>query len=220
MNPADKTHFAKLITGLAQTFHTAVSAADLETYWRLLSRFPLEEIERAIAGYCRSPKGHRFFPKPSELMALIVGSDADQALRAWSKVLRVIRGVGAYRTVVFDDPLIHGVIWDMGGWQALCAMRVEEEPFRAKEFERRYVGYVARPPTRYPKQLAGITDTVNAAQGYGPIRPPTLIGDEQKALYVLHRGREPSQLLSFKTLTAEQLAQLCLTQMEEEETPP
>jgi hypothetical protein len=220
VNPTDKTRFAKLITGLAQTFHTAVSAVDLETYWRLLSRFSLEEIERAIAGYCRSPQGHRFFPKPSELMALIVGSDADQALRAWSTVLRAIRGIGAYRTVVFDDPLIHAVIWDMGGWQALCAMRVEEEPFRAKEFERRYVGYVARPPTRYPKQLAGITDTVNAAQGYGPIRPPTLIGDEQKALHVLHRGREPSQLLSFKTLTAEQLAQLCLTKMEEEETPP
>ena len=219
MNPTDKTGFARLITGLAQTFHTAVSAADLEAYWRLLSRFSLEEIERAIAGYCRSPKGHRFFPKPSELVVLIVGSDTDQALRAWSTVMRAIRGVGAYRTVVFDDPLIHAVIWDMGGWQALCALLVDEEPFRAKEFERRYVGYVTRPPTRYPRKLAGITDTVNAANGYGQIRPPTLIGDEQKALQVLQSGQDSSQLLSFKSMTAEQFARVCLTQMEEE-TPP
>ena len=216
MNPTDKTRFAELITGLAQTFHTPISAADLEAYWRLLSRFSLEEIERAIAGYCRSSKGHRFFPKPGELVALMVGSDADQALRAWSKVMRAIRGVGAYRTVVFDDPLIHAVIWDMGGWQALCAMLLQDEPFRAKEFERRYVGYVARPPTRYPRQLAGITDTVNAANGYGQIRPPTLIGDEQKALQVLQQGQDASLLLSFKGMTAEQLAHVCLIKIEKE----
>jgi hypothetical protein len=216
VNPVDKTRFAELITGLAQTFHTPISATDCEAYWRLLSRFSLEEIERAIAGYCRSPKGHRFFPKPSELVALIVGSDADQALRAWSKVLRAIRGVGAYRTVVFDDPLIHVVICDMGGWQALCAMLVDEEPFRAKEFERRYVGYVARPPTRYPRQLTGITDTINSTQGYSQIRPPTLVGDEQKALQVLQKGQDISQLLSFKSMTAEQFAQLCLMKIEEE----
>lgn len=216
MNPADKTRFAELITGLAQTFHTPISATDLEAYWRLLSRFSLGEIEQAIATYCRSPKGHRFFPKPSELVALMVGSDTDQALRAWSKVLRAIRGVGAYRTVVFDDPVIHAVIWDMSGWQALCAMLVEDEPFRAKEFERRYVGYVARPPTKYPRQLAGITDTINATQGYGQIRPPTLVGDEQKALQVLEGGQEPSQLLSFKGLSVEQYARLCLNKIEEE----
>ena len=124
--------------------------------------------------------------------------------------------IGAYRTVVFDDPLIHAVIWDMGGWQTLCAMLIKDEPFRAKEFENRYVGYVARPPTQYPRQLAGITDTVNSAQGYGQVNLPTLIGDEQQALRVLQTGREPSQLLSFKSMSAEQLARLCLTQIEEE----
>lgn len=212
----NKTRFAELITGLAQTFHTPISAADLEAYWRLLNRFSLEDIERAVVGYCRSPQGHRFFPKPSELAALIVGSDTDQALRAWSKVFRAIRGVGAYRTVVFDDPLIHAVVWDMGGWQALCALRIQDEPFRAKEFERRYVGYVARPPTRYPRQLTGITDTVNAARGYGQIQPPTLIGDERQALQVLQEGQNPSQLLPFKAMTAEQCARLCVIKIEEE----
>jgi hypothetical protein len=216
VNPADKIRFAELITGLAQTFHAPISATDLEAYWRLLSRFSLGEIEQAIAGYCRSPKGHRFFPKPSELVALMVGSDADQALRAWSKVLRTIRGVGTYRTVVFDDPIIHAVIWDMGGWRSLCSMLVEDEPFRAKEFERRYVGYVARPPTKYPRQLVGITDTINATQGYGQVRPPTLIGDEQKALQVLESGQEANQLLSFKGLSVEQYARLCLSKIEEE----
>ena len=104
----------------------------------------------------------------------------------------------------------------MGGWQALCALLVSEEPFRAKEFERRYVGYVTRPPSRYPQQLTGITDTVNAARGYRHIQPPTLIGEEQKALQVLQKGQDASQLLSFKGMTAEQFARVCLTKMEEE----
>ena len=216
MDKADKPRFAELITGLAQTFHTPISSADLETYWQLLNRFSLHAIEQAVVTYCRSPEAHRFFPKPSELVALVVGSGPDQALRAWSKVIRAIRGVGAYRTVVFDDPLIHAVIWDMGGWQTLCAMLIQDEPFRAREFEKRHVGYVARPPTQYPRQLAGITDTVNSAQGYGQVNLPTLIGDERQALHVLQTGREPSQLLSFKSMSAEQLARLCLTQIEEE----
>lgn len=216
MDKADKTRFAELITGMAHTFRTPISAADLENYWRLLNRFPLNSIGQAIVTYCRSPEAHRFFPKPSELVALVVGSGTDQALRAWSKVIRAIRGVGAYRTVVFDDPLIHAVIWDMGGWQDLCAMLIKDEPFRAKEFEKRYVGYVARPPTKYPRQLAGISDTLNAAQGYGQVKPPTLIGDETLALQVLQGGQESSQLLSFKSMSAEQLARLCLTKIEEE----
>ena len=132
--------------------------------------------------------------------------------------MRAIRRVGAYRTVVFDDPLIQAVIWDMGGWQALCAMLSRDEPFRAREFERRYASYVARPPTAYPRQLMGITDTVNTSKGYQPTSAPTLIGDEQKALQVLQTGQEASQLLSFKLLSPGQYAQCLLTKKTPEES--
>lgn len=208
MEKTDKFRFAELITGLAQTFHTPISAADLENYWRLLGNFSLASIEQAIVTYCRSPNAHRFLPKPGELVAIVQGDSAAQALLAWSKVARAIRVVGAYRSVVFDDPLIQAVIWDMGGWQALCAMSIKDEPFRAREFEKRYMHYLIRPPTSYPRQLTGITDAVNAARGYIQQAPPTLIGDLDKALHVFKGGQESGKLLELKPLSVAEFAQM------------
>ena len=208
--------FAELITGLAQTFQTPISASDLENYWRWLRPYALSSIEQAVVDFCRSPDAHKFFPKPGELVAALEGGSAGQALRAWSKVMHAIRRVGAYRTVVFDDPLIHAVIWDMGGWQTLCAMLTRDEPFRAREFEKRYTSYLARPPTAYPRQLSGITETVNASKGYHSTSPPILVGDQQKALQVLKTGQEAGQLLSLKPVSPEQYARCLLTKKKEE----
>lgn len=208
MDKTDKTRFAELMTGLAQTFQTPISATDLDNYWQLLKGFSLPAVEQAIVGYCRSSEGHRFLPKPGELVARLAGGSAGQALLAWSKVLRTIRGVGIYRSVVFDDPLIQAVIWDMGGWQTLCAMTQSDEPFRAREFEKRYTGYLLRPPTAYPRQLLGLSDSLNGMNGYRPLRPPTLIGDEHRALQVLQSGQEAHQLLSFKPLPLAQFTRL------------
>ena len=218
MDATDKMRFAELITGLAQTFQTPISAGDLENYWQLLRVFPLKAVEQSIVGYCRSPEAHRFLPKPGELVALVQGGSVGQALLAWSKVLRAIRGIGAYRTVVFDDPLIQAVIGDMGGWQCLCAMRIQDQPFQAREFEKRYLHYLARPPTAYAKQLTGITDAVNAARGYDPVLPPILIGDEQQALWVLQSGQEGCQLLAFKSLSCKQWRHLLSTKKVNEES--
>ncbi len=217
MESADKRPFAKLITGLAQTFQTPISASDLENYWRWLRPYALSAIERAVVDFCRSPEAHQFFPKPGELVAALEGGSTGQALRAWSKVMHAIRRAGAYRTVVFDDPLIHTVVWDMGGWQTLCTMLTRDEPFKAREFEKRYTSYLSRPPTVHPRQLTGISDTVNAAKGYQSTSAPMLIGDEQKALQVLKTGQEASQLLSVKPLSLEQYAQCLLTNKNSEE---
>ncbi len=215
MEIADKKRFAQLITGLAQTFQTPISAGDMENYWRWLRPYDLKAIEQAVGDYCRSPAAHRFFPKPGELVAALQGDCASQALRAWSKVMETIRHVGAYRTVVFDDPLIHVVIWDMGGWQTMCSMLIKDEPFKAREFEKRYTSYLSRPPKAYPRQLVGITDSVNVPQGYSASHP-TLIGNEQQALQVLQNGQDASQLLSFKPISAEQYARCLLPKKTEE----
>lgn len=219
MNTADKVRFAKLITGLAQTFQTPISSGDLENYWQLLKVFPLKAVEQAIIAYCRSPDAHKFLPKPGELVALVQGDSVGQALLAWTKILRAIQSVGAYRSVIFDDPLIQAVIGDMGGWQRLCAMRVQDQPFQAKEFEKRYTHYLARPPIAYPKQLIGIIDAVNAARGHDQASSPILIGDEKRALQVLKGGQDGHQLLSFKPLSLKQSAKLLSTQQSKDEDP-
>ncbi len=79
MEDTDKKRFAELMAGLAQTFITDISAQDLENYWRLLKGYPLGQIEQAIIGYCASPEGHRFMPKPGEIIAAFHGKESEQS---------------------------------------------------------------------------------------------------------------------------------------------
>ena len=166
MEDTDKKRFAELMAGLAQTFITDISAQDLENYWRLLKGYPLSQIEQAIIGYCASPEGHRFMPKPGEIIAAFHGKENEQSLLAWVKVTKGMRQVGASKTVVFDDPMIHAVIADLGGWIRLCRLTERELNFQQREFERLYACYRHRPLRKYPCQLTGIPDTANAAAGY------------------------------------------------------
>jgi hypothetical protein len=89
--------------------------------------------------------------------------------------------------VVFDDPLIHAVIEDMGGWIKLCESPLKELPFTALDFQKRYRALVTHPPLRYPGSLAGICERDNAKNGYVNA-PALLIGNRHKAIKVLKNG--------------------------------
>jgi hypothetical protein len=90
----------------------------------------------------------------------------------------------------------------MGGWIKLCSIKNEQMPFRANEFQKRYMGYVNKKPARYPKYLFGVTECDNAKNGY-EIVPPILLGDAQKAEEVIRTGgglplpsKQSTQILS------------------------
>jgi Domain of unknown function (DUF6475) len=203
MEDTDKKRFAELMAGLAQTFATDISQQDLENYWRLLRGHPLEQIEQAIIGYCTSPEGHRFMPKPGELISAVHGKQNEQSLLAWVKVTKGIRQAGASKTVIFDDPVIHAVVADLGGWIRLCRLTERELNFQQREFERLYACYRLRPLKKYPRQLTGIPDTANAAAGYEWSQKPVLLGDPIQAALVYKNGtnhRLPSQTLSVQQI--------------------
>jgi hypothetical protein len=206
MEDSDKKRFAELMAGLAQTFITDISAQDLENYWRLLKNYPLSQIEQAIVGYCISPEGHRFMPKPGEIIAAVHGKESDQSLLAWVKVTQGIRQAGASKTVVFDDPMIHAVIADLGGWIRLCHLTTRELSFQQREFERLYACYCRRPLRQYPYQLTGINDTANAAAGYALQQKPVLLGDPAKAAQVYKNGNK-NYYLPAQTLSVQQIMQ-------------
>lgn len=79
MEDTDKIRFAELIGGLAQTFVTDISQQDLENYWQFLRGYRIERIEQAIVDYCISPEGHRFMPKPGEIVASLHGKQNEQS---------------------------------------------------------------------------------------------------------------------------------------------
>ncbi len=206
MDKKDMPRFGELMTWLAQTFNNHISHIDVENYWRFLKSYPLKSVEQAIINYCRSPDGHAFMPKPGEIITYIEGNSMNQATQAWTKVLRANKRIGAYTTVVFDDPIIHAVIYDMGGWIKLCEMKEADTPFRAREFEKRYSYYLINKPRAYPKQLVGLFDAKNKMDGFAE-ELPTLIGHEQNAIEVYQNGQEPEKLNEgYKKLPKELLA--------------
>jgi hypothetical protein len=187
----DLAEFTDLLTTLSVVYRTPLSSKSIELYWRVLQKFEFAEVKAAFQAHLTDPDAGQFMPKPADLIRCLKGDRKTQALQAWSTVAEGIRSMGGYASVVFDDPMIHAVIEDMGGWISLCQTLLKDFPFRANEFETRYAAYVLHPPLRYPKQLTGLEEMQNQISGH-PIKPPLLMGDPQRALAVLQQGSNKS----------------------------
>ena len=206
MLTTDMPDFINLMTGLCVIYGKSMNKALADIYWRALQRFDLPAIKDAFQAHVDNPDTGQFMPKPAEVVKYLEGSTSTQAMQAWTRVERAIGSVGSYRSVVFDDPLIHAVIADMGGWVQLCKTDVKELPFKANEFAKRYASFVLHAPQTYPRQLTGLLEQQNGQLGFKP-EPPALIGDKQKALAVYQHGGDNTLLVHQPTLPLQRLIQ-------------
>lgn len=187
MNEQDKAAFAALMTGIAEIYQKKISTALLNIYWRALSRYDLAEIQRAMDTHVVNPSVGQFMAKPADVVSYIEGTAEMRALQAYSKVESAIRHIGSYTSVAFDDPIIHAVIRDMGGWVRFCSIKTEAVPFQTNEFIKRYQGYLSFKRSDYPPYLRGLFDD--------PKKLPVLVGDKEKAKVVIAGGNDNYQLI-------------------------
>jgi hypothetical protein len=205
MQPNEINEFTRVLSSVSVLYAKAMSKALVELYWAALSSFELGAVKQALQSHVQSPDTGQYMPKPADVVRFLQGDSRTQALQAWSRVVSAMRAVGGYGSVVFDDPLVHAVIHDMGGWITLCQTVEKDLPFRGADFTARYVGFVGRPPAHYPKQLTGLTAHQNALQGYKS-DPPVCLGDPQKALQVYQQGQWPGPLYTALPAQAESTA--------------
>lgn len=189
MKDQDQAKFTATLNGLmVETYQREpLSAIGLSLWWNALREYELADVLRALSAHVLNPDAGQFPPKPADIVKHLAGTGDARAFSAWAKTLRAVQSVGTYRSVVFDDPIIHAVVSDMGGWVELGKITNDDLPFRAQEFHRRYRAYLLTPPATYPRMLTGISDAQNALAGHR-LAPPTLIGDPQAAAVVLERG--------------------------------
>lgn len=183
----DVPKFTILMAGMGELYGKTISSQLIDIYWQVLRKYELIDIQNAFQAHVQNPDCGQFFPKPADIVRFIEGNGESKALIAWAKVERAVIQVGRYQSVAFDDPLIHAVIEDMGGWVKLCAMKNDQMPFIANEFQKRYMGYVNKNPVRHPKYLWGILECDNTKNGF-EVEPPVLIGNAEKAKEVLKSG--------------------------------
>lgn len=188
MKHEDKTQFATLMGALSEYYNRDISDALIGMYWQGLEHYDIGAVRESLNRHMQNPESGQFFPKIADISKMLGGTTSDKALNAWAKVDKAIRYVGPYQSVAFDDPLIHRVLQDMGGWIGLGQKTDEDWPFIAREFENRYRGYAMRnEKPDYSPTLIGLAEAHNAKEGFA-IEPPMLIGNAEQAKRVMQSG--------------------------------
>ena len=163
----------------ADYYKETLSEGDINLWLRDLSPFPFDDILSAFGKWRQSSDR---MPKISNIVEIIRGSEEDLALAALIKVENAMSLYGSYATVVFDDPIIHAVIPELGGWVRTCRLSENEFTWWKKDFRERYQHHLRYGTlTNLPPKLLGIYDERNLLFGEKP-QKPVVIGDYEKAV--------------------------------------
>ena len=194
MQSTDQPSFFEALIATAEIYGKNLSPEAQMLYWHCLSAFEAQAVIAALRRCCMDPDTGQFMPKPADVIRQIKGGTEDQALLAWTNVEKAITRIGCYASVVFDDPIIHAVLQDMGGWVQLCKVTDDELPFKRNEFVTRYRDYAQRqaiPP--HPQVLTGLVNAERRMLGYEP-EEPRFVGNKEKCKAVMTGATQPEAL--------------------------
>lgn len=186
MTHEEKRQFKGLIASVYDLYRKGdtLSPTTMSLWFNALEGYELPIISAALTHHARNPDTGMYLPMPADVVRLIEGGSDDVGLIAWGKVDRAVRSVGPYRTVVFDDPLIHYTLTQFGGWPKVCTFTEEDWKFQRQPFVTMYKGARQR-RIEYPAKLLGIAEATN---GEKHREPPYLIGNEEGCRHVLATG--------------------------------
>lgn len=188
MKSNDFEKFGEMLVAVGDLYGKSMSEMSIGLYFNALKEYDLSAVRQAFDRYVKNPDSGQFMPKPADLIRMMQGTSLDASMAAWAKVDKAVRQIGTYTSVVFDDPLIHRAIADIGGWVKLGQKTEDEWPFVARDFQNVYKGYAHRNEIPdYDPVLMGITDCYNSAEGYGK-QGPRLIGNAEQAHQVMLGG--------------------------------
>lgn len=172
---------AKVMQPVSELYGKNLTSEVLNLWFGLLNSYSIEDIQNAFSLYLQTESR---MPLPADILKILRGSEEDRALAALIKVEEAMERHGGYATVVFDDPIIHAVISELGGWSRSCRQTEKDFTWWEKDFRERYrhhLRYGSGIPTDVPPRLLGILDEKNLPLGEQP-QKPTVIGDYEKAI--------------------------------------
>lgn len=170
----DKT-FLEGITIIEVITGKKLSEPQLKAYRILLDDIQDQDFITEINAILRG-RVYSNFPMLAEIREYCLGirnGDLDLKIaKAVTKIKKAIGVAGMYTTVAFDDPIIHLVIRDFGGWINLCSKSLDDfENLLKWDLPKLYKAYSTRKNTEIPTMLLGS----------GADKTVKFIGDETKA---------------------------------------
>lgn len=187
MNSSDREKFAEVLAGVHDFYGKDLSKFAVQVWMQACEAFDVEQVTKALSAHLMDPERGQFMPKPADIVRNLQGTRTDRSLLAWGKVLDAMQRVGAYQSVVFDEPAIHAAIEDLGGWPQICRGEMKDLPFVEKRFCDSYKAYITTGNFGFSGELAGVHALENHAKGFRT-QPPMLIGNRAKALEVRALG--------------------------------
>lgn len=152
-----------------------LSKDQLKIYGGLLGDVPDENFVIGINTMLRE-RVYSNLPMPADIRKYCLETrEEDLDIRvatARNKIKKAMNSIGTYVTVAFDDPIIHLVIRDFGGWIKLGMTDMEEfENLLKWDLPRLYKAYATRKNADIPLMLEGKADD----------KTVKYIGNEEKA---------------------------------------
>lgn len=188
MTKDDKTEFGRIWRAVRAEYGHECTAEGLRLVFNVLARFTIEQVKHGIAMHLNDTVSGRFKIQAADVIANIEGRGDERAGAAWSKLQRGISGVGSWDDALFDDPIIHVVVENEGGWVKVCGLDDNDMKFYQNRFIKQYVQYVSRSGDfKFPKVLTGTTNGDRIARGLEP-NPPALIGDPERCKLIYQTG--------------------------------
>lgn len=191
MTDADRGAFADMLAAVFTYYGKELpSESVILIYFEGLKAYDLPVIRQAMGMHAKNPDTGQFLPKIADVEKMVGGSTMDSALQALNKLEKAQSTAGAYRSVVFDDPLIHVVVNEMGGYVHLCTTATARDwEFRRLEFLNRYRSYRLRSQLPdYPAKMVGLADAENGQRGGERPEDTILIGNVAECQKVLKGG--------------------------------
>lgn len=187
MQESDKAKFSTLVTEVLAFYRQDVSRFAMTVWWEACKGFDFEQVSKAFNAHAVDPERGQFPPKPADVVKALHGTKTDRARVAWGKAFDAMQRVGAYQSVAFDDPVIHAVIEDLGGWTKLCRSDLNDLSYLEHRFCEAYRAYSGRADLVYPARLIGEFEAINRHEGRR-VAPPVLIGNPERAAEVMRLG--------------------------------
>ncbi len=155
--------------GLQEIFtpNNPLSTTKIEFYYKLFKMYPIEDFKRACMSVIATKKISTF-PLPAEILEYLDNPEM-KANQALERVEKAINRYGYYYSVQFDDPIIHKVIDNMGGWEWISSQKIEDWKWIKKEFLQKYEMFYKQNITNtsdIPDKLIGYHERMNNANGY------------------------------------------------------
>lgn len=171
----NRSEFSKAIALLTAAVAKSMPDETVAAWYLLLQDLTAEQLERGIVETLRT---HQFagFPPVGTIRANSIGAAGrvvnleTRAVVAWDRVLTAIRFQGGYRTIAFDDPVIHATVRNLGGWVQLTDATSEDlSRFIQPRFVKTYSALAQMGITESEAApLFGLIDRDNTKAGYEP----------------------------------------------------